>query len=463
MNTAHAPTRVPLRDGSRVVIVGAGPTGLGAAWHLHASGFTGWQVLESADGPGGLAGSVGDAGGFTWDYGGHVAFSDDARFDALLDRVLPDGLLRHTRSAWVYMAGRFIPFPLQFHIHRLPDGLRTACMEGLRTAARAHPAPAPDFGAWAERTFGRGLVDVFLRPYNEKLWQCPLRVLGTQWVDRRLAVESPAALLRRAEEGADGSAWGPNRPFRFPRAGGTGAIWRGLAANLPAGRVRYRARVSSVDTRTRRLRLTSGEEIPFDVLVSTMPLTTLAAACAPAPLPDVAPALRHTSALVLGFGLRGATPATMAGKHWIYAPSPDLPFYRLTVFSNYAPANVPGPDPHWSMLVELSFPGGADAAAAAPAATRARDALAGLGWLDPTRLASTWQAWIGHSYPVPTPERDAVLRRWLPALRENGIFSRGRFGAWQYETGNMDHCYAQGVELAEHLLTGQPERLLRIT
>ncbi|HEX6213166.1 MAG TPA: NAD(P)-binding protein, partial [Vicinamibacterales bacterium] len=68
----------------RIVIIGAGPTGLGAAWRLHELGHHNWVLYESTDHPGGLASSVVDTQGFTWDLGGHVLFSHYKYFDNVM-------------------------------------------------------------------------------------------------------------------------------------------------------------------------------------------------------------------------------------------------------------------------------------------------------------------------------------------------------------------------------------------
>jgi protoporphyrinogen oxidase len=73
-----------------VVIVGAGPAGLGAAWRLHERGHTDWTLFEAGRFPGGLASSVLDPQGFTWDLGGHVLFSHYPYFDEVMIRALGD-------------------------------------------------------------------------------------------------------------------------------------------------------------------------------------------------------------------------------------------------------------------------------------------------------------------------------------------------------------------------------------
>ena len=115
----------------RVLILGAGPTGLGAAWRLHERGHTHWKLVDAASGPGGLAASVVDEQGFTWDMGGHVLFSHYEYFDALMTTLLGDAWIEHERKAWVRMRDRFIPYPLQNNIRHLDAEELLRCLEGL--------------------------------------------------------------------------------------------------------------------------------------------------------------------------------------------------------------------------------------------------------------------------------------------------------------------------------------------
>ena len=78
-----------LNDPGRLLIVGVGPTGLGAAYRLQELGFEDYWILEAGNEPGGLASSHVDSKGFTWDIGGHVQFSHYAYYDNVLDRALP--------------------------------------------------------------------------------------------------------------------------------------------------------------------------------------------------------------------------------------------------------------------------------------------------------------------------------------------------------------------------------------
>lgn len=90
------------------LIVGAGPTGLGAATRLHEKNLE-WHLLEAEDHFGGLAATFTDAKGFSWDKGGHVQFSHYDAFDRYMDLALgADGWLTHQRESWVWIRKRFI-------------------------------------------------------------------------------------------------------------------------------------------------------------------------------------------------------------------------------------------------------------------------------------------------------------------------------------------------------------------
>ncbi|NBO18497.1 MAG: amine oxidase, partial [Proteobacteria bacterium] len=321
------------------LIIGAGPTGLGAAHHLHHNGQP-YTLLEQSDQAGGLAASFVDAMGFTWDIGGHVQFSHYPQFDAVMDSIFPpSGWLQHTRSAWAWMQERFVPYPVQQHLEALPSQLAQACRAGLPTAPPA-AQPAADFAAWMLQQFGAAFTETFMRPYNLKVWAHPPEAMSSDWIAERVAPPTQGT-----------ASWGPNSRFRFPAQGGTGHIWNTLAARLPA--IRYRSTVSSIDTARRELTCTDGSRHRYKHLISTMPLDAL---CRLTGLPQLAAAqaLRHSATHVVGLGMRGACPPQLQGKSWIYFPEDNCPFYRATVFSNYSPHHVPAGGPYWSLMTETS-------------------------------------------------------------------------------------------------------------
>src|SRR5262245_43406215 len=258
-----------------IVILGAGPTGLGAAWRLNEIGHTNWSLFEASDHAGGLASSFVDDQGFTWDIGGHVLFSHYRYFDDLMETALGDRWVEHVREAWVWMRERFIPYPLQNNIWRLPPDELAACVDGLREVdARQHqqqPRPA-SFRDWLLARFGRGLCDAFLFPYNVKVWAYDPSALDVGWMGERVAPVDLARILHNIEQQQDDVAWGPNATFRFPLHGGTGAIWNAVRERLPAGRLHFGRRAVRINARAQTIEFAGGETIEYEHLVSTIPL-----------------------------------------------------------------------------------------------------------------------------------------------------------------------------------------------
>ena len=228
-------------------------------------------------------------------------FSHYDYFDDLMDDLLGvDGWLYHQRESWVWLLDRFVPYPFQLNLHRLPDAERASCVRGLITALRgAADKPAPEnFGQWIDAAFGPGIGDVFLRPYNWKVWAHSLDQLSWGWIGDRVALVDLARIVENIRENRDDVSWGPNNQFRFPKHGGTGSIWCALHKRLAAAaatRMQFGRRLSSVDTARRIASFTDGSTIRYEQLLTTMPLDRLVAAT---DLGAGAPAGRRRSAIV---------------------------------------------------------------------------------------------------------------------------------------------------------------------
>ena len=439
----------------RLVVIGAGPAGLGAAWRLHERGHTNWTLFESSAEPGGLALSVTDAGGFTWDLGGHVLFSHYPYFDPAMNAALGDAWVEHVREAWVWMRERWIPYPFQNNIWRLPENELQACLAGLEALPDRVAEKPRTFREWLLASFGTGICDSFLLPYNHKVWAYDPQELNVEWMGERVATVDLDRIRQNIALQRDDVSWGPNSTFRFPLRGGTGAIWRAIASMLPAERLRYRKHVTRIDPSARYVELSDGERVQYEALISTLPLDILLTSLVNRPgLAEYASRFVHSASHIVGVGLRGAPRDDMRTKCWIYFPEPSVPFYRATVFSNYSPYNAP--PGHWSLMAEVSE----SPVKTVNVETIVDDVVDGFcscGFITRTSIVGTWHRRLDHGYPTPWVGRDGVLNAVDSALRAQGIFSRGRFGAWKYEVSNQDHSFMQGVEAVDHIVSGAGE------
>ena len=431
--------------------------------------------------------------------GGHVIFSHYRYFDELVDAGLGGGGPKQwntlQRVSYVWIKGRWVAYPFQNNIAALPKDDQAVCLAGLAQAAVVNAAgnsPPTTFDDWILCAFGTGIADLFMRPYNFKVWACPPATMQCGWLGERVATVDVGRAITNVIHGVEDAGWGPNAVFRFPKAGGTGAIWKGVAEKCaPADRQRYgpENEVVSLDTDSRTVTLASGCTIQYGSLLTTAPLDlTLALAGRP----DLADGLVYSSTHIIGVGIRGACPH--GSKCWLYFPEDDCPFYRATVFSNYAASNCPAvgvelpttclgdgslsldstprPGPYWSLMFEVSESATHKPVASSPVAIGhstwpaiVRETLAGAvatGLIQPgDEVVSLYHRRLERGYPTPSLGRDAALEKALPFLRQARIWSRGRFGSWKYEVGNQDHSLMLGVEAADNILFGTPELTLR--
>lgn len=441
-----------------ILILGAGPTGLGAARCLAEVGHADWQLYETASRVGGLSTSFVDDVGFTWDIGGHVLFSHYDYFDQVVEAALQGQYFEHMRESWVRILGNWVPYPFQNNVRYLPDEARALCVNGLKKLS-GDPATAGNFKEWMDSIFGEGIVKYFMDPYNRKVWATPSELMSKDWIAERVSVVDLARIERNIAEAKDDIAWGPNNMFKFPKRGGTGAIYNGIARGF-AEKIRLDHDLVSVDLGNKVIKFANGEQHSYEQLISTIPLDQLVAKCIDAP-DDVRAAavnLVHNSAYVVGIGLRGKRKDT---KCWMYFPEDNCPFYRVTNFHNYSPFNVPGGDieSYSALMCETSY-SPHKLVAKTSIVEETIQGLINSGMIcesDRANIVSRYLIDVPYAYPVPTTGRDAALAVIQPFLEAKSVYSRGRFGAWKYEVGNMDHSFMQGVEVADLILTGKPE------
>jgi len=440
----------------RIVIIGAGPTGLGCAFRLLECGHKNFHVFEANDYAGGLSSSFLDKNGFTWDVGGHVLFSHYDYFDKLLDNLLKKRFLHHTRASWIRIFDRFVPYPFQNNLRYLPPDAMSECLSGLKSATFQKDKNSSNFREWIPEIFGNGIARYFMFPYNEKTWAYPLEKMSKTWIAERVSVVDFERVRKNVEEKKDDVSWGPNSTFKFPENGGTGAIFRAFVPTLK-GHVAFNRKCIRINTKTSTVHFKDGSSEPYDYLVTTAPLTEIAKMLEPQrnDLAVAAENLVFASGVMIGLGFSRPCPSD---KCWVYFPENKAPFYRMTYFSNYSPNNVPQGN-YFSLMVEVSY-SNHKKIDKSNIVNEAIEGLVQTGIIEPewkADIVSTYVIDVPYSYPVPSLGRNLALSRIVPELAQMNIFPRGRFGLWIYEIGNMDHSVMQGAELADFLLDEKPQ------
>jgi protoporphyrinogen oxidase len=447
-------------NNNNIVIIGAGPSGLGGACYLILDKWVDFQLYERYAHVGGLSASFKDDAGFTWDIGGHVLFSHFDYFDQVVETVLAGRYFEHMRESWVNILNGWVPYPFQNNIRYLSVEAQNHCLSGLKKLSGC-PVESKNFKQWMDAVFGEGIVKYFMEPYNFKVWATPPELMSKDWIAERVSVVDLARIERNIAEQKDDISWGPNNKFKFPKRGGTGAIWQGIAEGFK-DKIKFDHDLVEVDLKKKNLVFANGARHSYDQLISTIPIDQLIAKCTEVPdeVKNAAKQLVHNGVYVVGIGLNVPKADT---KCWMYFPEDNCPFYRVTNFHNYSPYNVPGGkvDQYSALMCETSY-SSYKPVTKEEIVEQTIQGLINTGLMQKAerdKIVSRYLIDVSYAYPVPTIDRDKALGVIQPFLESHDVYSRGRFGAWKYEVGNMDHSFMQGVEIADRLLTGSQEKV----
>jgi protoporphyrinogen oxidase/glycosyltransferase involved in cell wall biosynthesis len=473
------------------IVIGAGPTGLSAAYHLGEDSL----LLEQNDTVGGWCRSIHD-NGFTFDYAGHIMFSNDAYVHHLYRKLLGDNVHWQDREAWIYSKNVYTRYPFQGALYGLPPHVLKECIVGAieaRFGRLKEPAPAKalvsasssacigkaesitdccadgiaestvplaspsssargnseprNFEEFIYKVWGAGVAKHFAIPYNRKLWAVPLNEMETSWLGGRV----PLPDLEEMIEGAlhpVAKPQGPNARFGYPLRGGFQALMNGFLPHL-RGEVRTNARVQQVIPSEHLVVLEDGATYQYQKLISTAPLPKLIqmiGAEVPQSIATAASRLRHVSVRCVNIGVAREN---VTQKHWIYYPE-DPVFHRIFVQGNASPhCNAQG---GFGLTCEITYspskPLPCDGEALID---RCIQDCIKVGLLrDDDRIIARNQVDMPYAYVVYDHARKLnveLIRQWLAS---HDIVLAGRYSEWEYY--NSDHAFIAGKKAADDVL-----------
>jgi protoporphyrinogen oxidase len=433
----------------RNIILGGGPAGLSAAYHLQDEHL----LLEKADRIGGLCKSI-EENGFVFDYAGHILFTNEAYVkETLYPMLLGDNIHWQHREAWIYSKDVYTRYPFQAATYGLPTEVVKECVLGAITARYENGnGTVRNFHEFIFRNWGDGIAKHFMLPYNQKLWAVPLEEMSHQWLNGRV----PTPDLDEILDGAlrpQPKPMGPNALFGYPLRGGFEALVTGWKRYLDLGRVHVNVSVDAIDPVRKTVRLSTGATISYDHLIVTAPLPVIVGLLtrAPAEVRTAAQGLRSVSVRCVNIGI-GRPRVTE--KHWIYYPE-DTVFHRIFVQSNASAwCAPPGCS---SFTAEITYSPHKPLPCDGPALIDLviKDAQR-VGMLRPDdRILAANQVDLPFAYVVPDVHKEknvATIRSWLTG---QDVHLAGRFAEWAYY--NSDHAMLAGKRVADTIRQSQHE------
>jgi protoporphyrinogen oxidase len=444
-----------------VVVIGAGPGGLTAAYQLGKGGVP-VTVVEATDTVGGISQTV-ERDGWRFDIGGHRFFTKVAAVRELWHEILPaDDFLSRPRLSRIMYRGALFDYPLRplRALRQLGAVEALRCLLSFLWAKVRPPADQSNFEGWVAARFGYRLYRIFFKTYTEKVWGIPATQIQADWAAQRIKnLNLVNAVLSALKPRGGTEITTLIERFDYPRYG-PGMMWE-RARDLvlkQGGEVLMETPVVAIERRdggaTAVTVVADGarHRIPARAVVSSMPLPALVRAMNPAPPPEVleaADGLHYRDFLTVALVVPQA-----AGfpDNWIYIHTPGVRVGRVQNFGSWSPFLVKEGrtclgleyfvnegDELWEMadadLVELG--------------TRE---LGQLGLVEPSAVERGYAVRIPKAYPVYDPgyaDRVDVLRRWLAEHVPN-VHPVGRNGMHKYN--NQDHSMLTAMLAAENIL-----------
>jgi protoporphyrinogen oxidase len=451
-----------IRPSAPVVVIGAGPAGLTAAYKLSQARIPS-IVLEMDHTVGGISRTVHHRG-YHFDIGGHRFYTKVDAVERMWHEVLSDNLLLRSRLSRIYYNKKFFYYPLRAMNALFGLGVWNSTLIFL-SYVKAHLFPVEErtFEDWVTNRFGERLYKTFFKTYTEKVWGIPCNQISADWAAQRIKGLSLLTALKNALLKQEKSSKGNVvktliDSFLYPKRG-PGMMWETVADTVQKNgcqlrmgrsveRIRWRGdRIVSVDTAGDGGAETHGGSH----FISSMPLAELVQKLDPAPPPEVLKAasmLKYRDFLTVALVVNKAD---LFPDNWIYIHDPSVKVGRIQNFKNWSPYMVPDPSKTCIGLEYFCFEG--DGLWNTP-----DDALVELGKNEMQALGLVQAADVQDGAVVRMPkaypvydeiyaEAVAGIRSFLDTI--DNLYPVGRNGMHKYN--NQDHSMLTAMLAVENI------------
>jgi protoporphyrinogen oxidase len=456
-----------------VVILGGGLAGLSCGYELVKAGHK-VTILEREEHIGGMASSFVEDGPEYWcyDFGPHRFHTKDKELKDHIKEILDGNYVQAKRLSRIVLFGKFFDYPLKAGnvIRNLPPLLLMKSFLDyawvrFKDVTGITKYDESNFEGWVTKRFGGTLYRIFFGQYTEKAWNMPPRLISSDWASQRITLLNLWDTVKKTLS-KPSSEDGPRTlvtDFFYPEYGGIGEIARGYAkkireagsivlAGAPAIKVhRDGMRVTKIEYGLGERQFVTGHHY-----ISTIPITALARAVAPAAPPEVQKAISSLRYISIVFVYLKINKEQVSPDNWVYLPEKHLTVHRISEFKNFSPKCAP---PGKTMVcAEITCRGGDEIWRATP--ERLRDiAVADLekvGLIKKDEVIGYTVKKIPYAYPV----YDLEYKTHLQPIKDfidklENIETGGRQGLFRYN--NMDQSVEMGRKMGWTIAKGTDE------
>ena len=424
----------------KVVILGAGLSGLSAASHLKVD----YEIFEKEDKVGGLCRSI-NVKDFLFDYGPHILFPKDAYTARLIKRLLGKNLHIQSREAWIYhkFCDVYTRFPFQSHLYGLPVSVVKECILGFFNTLKKKDKKPKNYEEWIIWNFGEGIAANLMIPYAKKIWTIRPTKMNFEWVWNRV----PRLDIEDLLEGAlhdNPQLFGFNTEFWYPLYGAIEGLPLSFLSKVKNAQLNKEA--VRINFRKKCVEFSDNTKTYYEQLITSLPLPSLIRCMENVPegVKKASRALKNNSVYCVNLGIKREK---ISPYHYSYFYEPDFLFHRISFPMNLSPHTTPKGCS--SITTETSYSKYKKISRENIVERVIEDLKKAKILFPDDEIVVSDVADIKCAYVIYDLDHRKNVKKIHNFLRRYNIFPCGRFGEWEYF--NMDHSINSGKKIAEEI------------
>ena len=432
----------------KIVILGAGLSGLSTAYFLQRRyGFDDIVLLEKEERPGGLCRSI-PKGEYVYDIGPHILFSKDKELlDLLLSFLDAKNYLR--RSNQIIYKGGYVQYPFENDLSKLPEEDLEYCIRTFNHNPY-ETYPASNMLQFFLKTFGEGITNCYLRPYNEKIWKYDPCFMNTSMVDR---IPKPTKEeIQRSASGETVDGYVHPLYFSYPAYGGIEEVPKGIVSKIDKKgcKIITNSTAKCIKRQGRQFAISDGKnEYVADCLISTIPIQELTSIYqdVPGDIAERVHNLRYNSILIAFL----KTPYDLCGDNFTFTiPDKQVLFHRISKMDFLGEAYHRAGEA--TFIAEITYRAGdaVDCLSRSNLMQLIKDGMKRIGFAhscDDVEILDITDC--KYAYVIYDLNHNENMRFIREFYNGKGVFLNGRFGNFEY--WNMDRILRESLNLSQKI------------
>ncbi len=419
---------------TKYLIIGAGISGLTFASYCKEN----YLIIEKDSEVGGYCKTHYNKD-YVWDYAGHFFhFKTDEFKKKFIDSLDKNDFVTQDKKTFIYFDDKLVDFPFQTHIHELSKDKFIDCLYDLFN--KEEKENYDNFLDMLYGKFGKSITEMFLKPYNEKLYAVDLTKLDKDAMGRFFPYADIKAIIDNMKQNKVNSY---NNTFMYPKKGAQ-VIIDVLMKDIDENKILLNSVIQSINLEDKKVILTDGTEIYYEYLINSMPFDKFLKLTNNKEYIDFSNELTYNKVLVFNLGFNKKSKYN--DHHWLYFPDKNINFYRVGFYDNILGADK------LSMYIEIGYPKGTVITDEDinRQLSLTLDNLKKCGIIDDTFSLVAYESIVmDPAYVHIDAQNDLKVRKIMKDLANKNVYSVGRYGAWTY--CSMEDCMVEAKELSEKI------------